>query len=81
MSDTKERLHSVRAFFLCKTGRKQHFFRGAQGLFVQNHEKGVFQRGTPLSCPAGRDKPKCWAKGKIERNYIITKLILFMAAK
>ena len=43
MSDMKERLHSVQAFFLYKTGRKQHFSRGAQGLFVQNHEKGVFQ--------------------------------------
>ena len=73
MSDMKERLHSVQAFFLCKTGRKQHFSRGEQGLFVQNHEKVVFQRGTPLSCPAGRDKPKYRAEGKIERNYIITK--------
>ena len=49
MSDMKERLHSVQAFFLCKTGRKQYFFRETQGPFVQNHEKVVFQRGTPFS--------------------------------
>ena len=42
MSDMKERLHSVQAFFLCNTGRKQHFIRGALGVFVQHHEKGVF---------------------------------------
>ena len=71
----------MQASFLCISGRNRNFFTEPQGWFVQNHEKGVFQRGTSQKADGKRNRQRTPGRGKIERNYIITKFMLFLREK